>query len=113
MSKMRSISATIFGSSRYSGLFQSIGWRVGASRLPSRLLMGFAYWGDRTQLETGCALSPSVRERVERLLETVRVRPLGFRHRLEPPGHLLEPFPARALPHARLHVGVFVRLPCD
>ena len=39
MSKMRSISARIFGSCRYSGFFQSTGWRVGASRLPSRVVM--------------------------------------------------------------------------
>src|SRR5438445_12043755 len=92
MSKMRPISATIFGSSQYSGFFQSIGWRVGASRLPSRVVKGL------------------VGERVERLLEAVGVGALGLGERLEPVGDLVEAFAARGFGHAGIHVGVLVGL---
>src|SRR5664279_1869054 len=52
----------------------------------------------------------SVDQRVERLLVAVRVRALGFGERLEPVGHFVEALGARDLRHARVHVGVLVRL---
>src|SRR5262245_20989786 len=55
----------------------------------------------------------SVAERVERLLEAVRVRALRLRQRLEPVSDLVESFRARGLRHARVHVGVLVRLTGD
>src|SRR5690606_23366891 len=50
---------------------------------------------------------------VERLLEAVRVRALGLRERLEPVGDLVEALVAGGLRHARVHVGVLVRLAGD
>src|SRR5690348_1464080 len=52
-------------------------------------------------------------ERVERLLETVRVRTLRLRERFEPVGDFLEAFAASGLRHARVHVRVLVRLARD
>src|SRR5688572_25784590 len=52
-------------------------------------------------------------ERVERLLESIRVRPLGLRERLEPVRDLLEALAARSLRHAGVHVGVLVSLARD
>src|SRR3982751_4535701 len=49
-------------------------------------------------------------ERVESLLESIRVRAFGLRQRFEPVGNFREPFFARLLRHARIHVTVFVRL---
>ena len=52
-------------------------------------------------------------DRVEGLLEAIRVRTLGLGQRLEPVGDLGETFFARLLRHARIHVAVFVRLAGD
>src|SRR5690348_73050 len=52
-----------------------------------------------------------VREAVERLLKAVGVRALCLGERFEPVSDLREAFLARDLRHARIHVGVFVRLP--
>src|SRR5688572_18665709 len=52
-------------------------------------------------------------DRVQSLLETIRVRTLGLGQRLEPVGDLGESFFARLLRHARIHVAVFVRLAGD
>ena len=52
-------------------------------------------------------------ERIERLLEPVGVRALRLGERLEPVGDFLEAFVARLLRHARVHVGVLVRLAGD
>src|SRR5574339_143165 len=58
-------------------------------------------------------LSRLITELVQRLLEAVGVAPLGLRQRLEPVGDLAEAFVARLLGHARIHVGVLVRLAGD
>jgi hypothetical protein len=50
---------------------------------------------------------------VEQLLEAPGVRLLGLRERLEPVGDLGEALLARGLGHARVHVGVLVRLAGD
>ena len=52
-------------------------------------------------------------QRVERLLEAAGVALFGLRQRLEPVGDLVEAFFARGACHARIHVGVFVRLAGD
>src|SRR5688500_5105846 len=65
----------------------------------------------------GRSVLPSVHaydsECVERLLETVGVRALRLGQRLEPVGDLLETLLAGRLRHARIHVGVLVRLTGD
>src|SRR5688500_12594838 len=111
MSKMRSISATIFGSSRYSGLFHSTGCRVGASRLPSLVVIWrVSEKGARTPPFIAVWKGPSVRERVQGLLEAIGVRALGLGEGLEPVCDLVELLPARGFRHAGIHVGVLVRL---
>ena len=67
------------------------GWRPGADR--------WRTWSVRSAVE-----------RVKGFLEAVRVRTLGLGQRFEPVGDLLETFLARGLGHARVHVGVLVRL---
>src|SRR5690349_3113355 len=52
-------------------------------------------------------------DRVEGFLEAVRVRPFGLRERLEPVRDFGEPFFARLLRHARVHVAVLVRFASD
>src|SRR6185295_3392154 len=92
MSKIRSSSLNRSFSSWNSGLRQSSGWRVGASRLPSRELTG----------------SRCVTPRYRKSLRSQRVQRL-----LEPVGDFFEAFIARLLRHARVHVGVLVRLAGD
>ncbi len=53
------------------------------------------------------------RQFVQGLLIAVGVRTFGFRKRLEPVGDLVEALGARILGHARIHVGIFVRLARD
>src|SRR6185295_13308230 len=106
MSKIRSSSLNRSFSSWNSGLRQSSGWRVGASRLPSRELTGSRCVTPRYR--------KSLRsQRVQRLLEPVGVRALRLRERLEPVGDFFEAFIARLLRHARVHVGVLGRLAGD
>src|SRR4051794_10593527 len=50
---------------------------------------------------------------VERLLETAGMGFLGLRESLEPVGDFVEALFARGARHARIHVGVFVRLTGD
>src|ERR1700719_999882 len=54
--------------------------------------------------------SPSSVQTVERPLEPAGVRFLGLGEGLEPVGDLVEAFVAGGARHARIHVGVFVRL---
>ena len=63
----------------------------------------------------GLPTSPSrnVLDRVEGFLEAVGVRALGLGQRLEPIRNLVEAFVTRGLRHARVHVGVLVRLARD
>src|SRR5688572_28350416 len=66
--------------------------------------------GSRTSTDVSARL---LAERIECLLEAVRVGTLGLRERLEPVRDLLEALAARGLGHARVHVGVLVRLARD
>src|SRR4029077_7959040 len=78
-------------------------------RMPGRSL-------ERTfshELSVAGATAVLVRQAVERLLELVGVATLGLGERLEPVGNLAEAFVARLLRHARVHVGVLVRLAGD
>src|SRR6478752_7107456 len=115
MSKTRSISFSSAASSQNQGFCQSRGCRVGASRLPSR--MGRFARSSRTKkgTRTGplCTKTGVLRHRVERLLEAAGVALLGLREGLEPVGDLAEAFLTRGARHARIHVGVFVRLAGD
>src|SRR5581483_12399260 len=116
-----------------------MGCRVGASRLPSRppppeadpagvelivLLVlcvnaypptGASRSGSRrkTQTQVFCELETGSAERIQRLLEAVGMRAFGLGKRLEPVGDLAETFVARLLGHARVHIGVLVRLAGD
>src|ERR671919_420380 len=58
-------------------------------------------------------LSRLITETVERFLEAVRMAALRLGERLEPVGDLAEALVARLLRHARIHVGVLVRLAGD
>ena len=58
-------------------------------------------------------LTPYLAERVERPLEAAGMRLLGLGQGLEPVGDLVEAFLAGGARHARIHVGVFVRLAGD
>ncbi|KOT06633.1 hypothetical protein DM77_1002 [Burkholderia mallei] len=65
----------------------------------------------RARLTVCGARAPrSVDEPVERFRIPVRVAALRFRERLEPIGDFFEAFVARSLRHARIHIGVLVRL---
>src|SRR5476649_1522076 len=117
MSKTRSISFSRATSSQNQGLCQSIGWRTGESRLPSRSLRRFFLGGEGKKKGTRIG-SPSIRRaglrhRVEGLLEATGMALLGLRQSLEPVGDLAEAFLARGPRHARIHVGIFVRLARD
>ena len=79
---------------RTPGLCQSSGWRVGASRLPSRAP---PVRRARSDCAAACHVLTAVSRAVERLLEAVGVRALGLRQRLEPVGDLVEAFVARGL----------------
>src|SRR5579883_840261 len=100
-------------------------WRVGASRLPSRIAycsrIGIRRAGARRrrpreaaaplgQFNTGRSASA---EGVESLLEAAGMRLLGLGKGLEPLGDLIEPFLARRPRHAGIHVGIFMRLAGD
>src|SRR5262249_40533773 len=52
-------------------------------------------------------------QRVERFLEPAGMTLLGLGKGLEPVGDLIEAFLARGSCHARIHVGVFMRLAMD
>src|SRR6188768_2812866 len=99
MSKTRSSSFSSAASSVNSGLRQSSGWREGACRLPSRMPV------------PDVLIQSS--DRVEGLLETIGMRALGLRQRLEPIGDFRESFLARLFGHARVHVAVLVRFTGD
>src|SRR3954470_616022 len=101
MSNTRSSSRSSAAGSLNSALRQSSGCREGASRLPSRMPV------------SDVLMARARSDRVESLLETIGVRALGLRERLEPVGDLGEPFFARLLRHARVHVAVFVRFARD
>src|SRR4051794_25613691 len=118
MSNTRSSSCVHAAWSRYDGLCQSIGCRVGASRLPSCVVIAAV----RAHQQTGGHTPPAVRRRDERasvgelvqgLLIAIRMRTLSLGQRLEPIGDLVEAFLPRRLGHARVHVGVLVRLAGD
>src|SRR6185312_9210905 len=124
MSNTRRISASSFTGSVKSGFCQSIGWRVGASRLPSREVMVGGEWrianGKKGKWRVAALFairhSPFaylLAERVERLLEASGMALFRFRESLEPVGDFIETFRARGLGHARIHVGVFVRFARD
>src|SRR5438552_10304176 len=112
MSKMRCISASVFVRSANSESPQEITCRVGASRLPSFIIVlaivekkgrGSSRSGARPKDERVFGS-----ERIESLLEASGMRPLGFGKGLEPLGNLLEPLFARCAGHPWIHVGVFV-----
>src|SRR6185312_10391767 len=102
-----------------------MGWRVGASRLPS-WDMSLIDSGGGAQISAasgtmihGPRFAESIRwspvrysallaEGVERLLEASGVALLGFGQGLEPIGDLVETFLAGRPRHTRIHVGVFV-----
>ena len=52
-------------------------------------------------------------ERVERFLEASGVAPLGFGESLKPIRDFVKTLIARSACHARIHVGIFVRLTGD
>src|SRR5262245_17617450 len=105
MSNTRSTSASSASPSQNAGSCQASGWRVGASRLPSRTPPG--------PRSLTCAASREPRRSVELvqcLLEAIGVRALGLCERLEPVGDLGEALFARGLRHAGVHIRVLVRL---
>src|SRR5688572_24629118 len=108
MSKTRASSLSSAAASVYCGERQSMDKRVGASRLPSRRGAGVSlteWFSTRAppeplgpgQSTTPWLTKPSglLAERVESLLEAVRVRALRLRERLEPIRDLLETLGAR------------------
>src|SRR3990172_11543464 len=121
MSKTRSSSANSLPSSWKSADRHSSGCRVGASRLPSRVVIAGASpvkYGCRKHGHAEARLSPrllrarpfkfrSVGQLVQGLLEAVRVRALGFGQRLEPIGDFRESFGAVGLLHSLIHFLVF------
>src|SRR5260221_14112104 len=118
MLNTRSISPRSFASSKNSGARHATGWRVGASRFPSRtVIFGIvrrAIFDPRSRSgASGVRINRLVGERVERFLEAVGVRTLRLGERLEPVGDLGEAFLACGLRHAGIHVGVFVGLSGD
>src|SRR5690606_9991600 len=118
MSKTRSSSLWSDSLLQKSGACQSRGWRVGASRLPSRLAMALPA-AVETAMPAGSPGGPPagaghlLPEGVEGLLEAVGVGPLGLGERLEPVGDLAEALVPGGLRHARVHVGVLVGLARD
>src|SRR5471032_1940122 len=117
MSKTRSISFSRAASSQNQGSCQPRGKRTGASRLPSRMVLKLL--GQRRNLSRDEKGDPrgspfeshlALGHRVEGLLEAAGVALLSLRQRLEPVGDLAEAFFARSAGHARVHVGVLVRL---
>src|SRR5258708_5187177 len=116
MSKTRRSSASSLASSQKSGLVQSSAWRVGASRLPSRMPeLSMTHKLEKAKGIQKMDPLPQGRsvEAVERLLEATGMALLGLGQGLEPVGDLLEALFARGPRHARIHVGVFVRLAGD
>src|SRR5918993_5820624 len=119
MSKTRSISFSSAFSSQNHGFCQSKAWRMGASRLPSRMTVRFSINQVPAGRKRGPSRVPFQRDhegsghRVEGLLEAAGVALLGLGQGLEPVGDLGEAFLARGAGHARIHVGVFVRLARD
>src|SRR5688572_9056444 len=104
-----------------------MGWRVGASRLPSRMgrspLFGRALetTSPSPPFQEGRRACPkssdgaprkraALRHRVEGLLEAAGMGFLGLGQGLEPVGDLVEAFLAGGARHAGIHVGVFMRL---
>src|SRR5690606_41688132 len=79
----------------------------GALQLPS------CAWRAGSRLAQRPAGPPRSGQRLEGLRELVRVRALCLGERLEPVGDLVEAFVASRLGHARVHVGVLVRLAGD
>src|SRR5579872_4130721 len=97
ISKTRCISASIFARSVKSGSSQAIGWRVGASRLPSRMALFLVLRSAKGATPSAAPFDPGLKrrgsaERVERLLEAAGVGLLGLGERLEPVGDLVEAF---------------------
>src|SRR6266571_1008806 len=94
-----------------------MGWRVGASRLPSRMALVLVSGARKAPHSGGAPRNLALRlrrsERVERLLEAPGVGLLGLGERLEPVGDLVEAFLAGGTRHARVHVGVLVGLAGD
>src|SRR4029453_2751152 len=119
MSKVRSISFSSAFSSQNHGFCQSRAWRTGASRLPSRMTVSFLDKSVVSRTKKGTLAGPPYRgregsgHRVEGLLEATGVALLGLGQGLEPVGDLGEAFLARGAGHARIHVGVLVRLARD
>src|ERR1044072_6845766 len=120
MSKGRSISFSSAFSSQNQGFCQSRAWRTGASRLPSRMTVSFLYRSIVRRTKKGSRRgTPSPRakkgsgHRFEGLLEAAGVALLGLRQGLEPLGDLGQALLARSAGHARVHVGVLVRLARD
>src|ERR1700687_2097710 len=102
MSKTRRISSSILAESRKSGCCHSIGWRVGASRLPSRIMVRIRVKAGpepASQHEMrairGFKCACRLAERIERFLEAPGVALLGLRQGFEPIGDFVETFVAR------------------
>ena len=52
----------------------------------------------------------SISQIIQNLLEAIGVRALSLAQRLEPVGDFIETFVASSLGHARIHIGIFMRL---
>src|SRR5450631_2265555 len=117
MSKTRVSSALSAAGSLKDAPRQSSGWRIGASRPPSRLpcvggLMreGVVPLGVPVAFDDRGTASERYRalDGIQSLLEAVGMRALGFRQRLEPISDLGKAFIARRARHAWVHIGVLV-----
>src|SRR5207248_5065840 len=112
MSKIRCISASVFARSVKSGSSHAIACRVGASRLPSLIVvLSSAYKRAQKPFVSAPLLyrgGAAGSEGVERLLEAAGVRLLRLCKRLEPLGDFLEALLASRSAHSRIHIRIFV-----
>src|SRR5690606_14436128 len=99
-----------------------MGWRVGASRLPS--FIGLTSAGYDCRLMTlrhnkthrphcrlcvcarACSTNPLSVEGVQRFLETVGVAALGFAQGFKPVGNFVKTLVASSFGHAGIHIGI-------
>src|SRR5579863_6312558 len=116
MSKTRRISASSFAGSAKSGSCHLMTSRVGASRLPSPVMIvpqensRARFWFARLCLIQASRL---LTKPIKRLLEAAGMGLLGLGQGLEPVGDFVKAFRTRRLGHARIHVGIFVGLARD
>src|ERR1700748_1787305 len=116
MSKTRRISASSLAGSAKSGSCHLMTSRVGASRLPSPVILvpqensRARFWFARLVFIKASRLLPKP---IQRLLEAAGMGLLGLGQGLEPVGDFVKAFRTRGLGHARIHVGIFVGLARD